>query len=106
MSKLDEINAAFKAMTPGPYRYDHQGWFESLNRTINHTGSETEMYVLGARNEPADGEGLEEVLNGMSQLLRIAHAARAWAITHTRPRGDMQAFRDEQELLNAIDEVT
>jgi hypothetical protein len=76
--KLSELRAALEAMTSGPYRYDHQGWIETMDRSVNHTGSETEVLLLGARNSPADGEGVAALVNAAPVLLEVLVAAREY----------------------------
>lgn len=65
---------------PDEWRYDHQGYIESMSRTLNHTGGETEVLVLGARNEHSDGEGIVALRNAAPVLLEIAAAALAWRV--------------------------
>lgn len=72
---IAELDRLRTEMTSGPFRYDYQGWIESMDRGINHTGAETEVLVLGARGAHADGEGTTELLNAAPALLEIAAAA-------------------------------
>ena len=75
---LNELRAALEAMTSGPYRYDHQGWIETMDRAVNCTGSETEVLVIGARNERADGEGVVALVNAAPILIEVLEAAREY----------------------------
>jgi len=74
---IAELQRVRHDMAPGPYRYDHQGYIESMDRGLNHTGGETEVLTLGARNEHADGEGSVVLLNAAPVLLEIVAAALA-----------------------------
>lgn len=88
-------------MALAPWRYDHQGWIETMDRTVNHTGAETEVLTLGARNDHGDGEGTVALRNAAPVLLEIAAAALAW---RDRPITD-DAVAPLERLLAAIDRV-
>lgn len=75
---IAELQRLEGEMTAGPYRYDHQGWIETMDRSINHAGAETEVFTLGARNAHEDGEGIVALRNAVPVLLEIAAAALAW----------------------------
>lgn len=63
-------------MTPAPWRYDHRGWIESMDRGINHTGAVTEVLTLGARNEHDDGDGTSRQRNNLRAMADQLDAAR------------------------------
>ena len=79
---IAELQAAAAEMTSPPWRYDHQGWIETMDRTVNHTGAETEVLTLGARNDHGDGEGTAALRNAAPVLLEIAAAAKLWQNWH------------------------
>lgn len=110
---LTALQAAREAMTSGEYRYDQGGWIESMDRGLNHSGSETEVLILGRRDEPADGIGIVDEHNAMPVLLRLARAAAAWRdaecdddprCSHPAHRGNCPVVKANQALLAALAE--
>lgn len=76
-----------------------------MDRGLNHSGGETEVLVLGARNAHADGQGAADLINAAPALLEVVAAALAWQETLGAPRGDRRADAAERELLAALAKV-
>lgn len=70
--KLSELEVKIAAMTPGRWRYDQDAWVET---TLRQDGLETEVLLLGARNDPDDGIGVVALRNSAKTLIAIAKAA-------------------------------
>lgn len=91
-------------LAPAPWRYDHQGWIETVDRGIAHSGGETEVLTLGARNSHEDGENTAAIRNAAPVLLEIAAAALAWRAMKQRKLSHLHD-PEEQALYDALAKV-
>lgn len=103
---IGELEALRAAMTGGRYVYYPIGTIETMCRSVNHTGSETEILTLGARNSPDDALGIVAEHNAMPVMLEVVKAALAYA----RPVETEQDARDKEvarrQLIAALAKVS
>ncbi len=77
---IAELQALRDEMAPGPFTYDEEHGCIETAYVPRHDqpAEELEVLVLGARNNPEDGEGAAAILTAAPVLLEIAAAALAW----------------------------